>query len=217
MTSTHRPNGLSKGLRALEKLAVLAPVEPPAFARSVGLDMVEAAQLLEAFETNGYARRVPGGAFFVLTPLALSMISPSSAAGRLVSCAIEPVVEAGDRLGYVVALSIPHGRGLMYCAVSRCFTAVGISPGLRRPWPDFAGAALPPEVALPLYIDGAAVACLSVHATSPLIEAEMVSVRSHLEGLAQQVAQDFGQLVVPATPFSWRRDAAAAVASALVH
>jgi hypothetical protein len=149
--------------------------------------------------------------------MALSMITPSSAAGRLVSCAIEPVVEAGGRLGHVVALSIPHGQGLMYCAVSRCCTAVGVSPGSRRPWPDFCQAADPREVILPLYIDGAAAGCLSFHATFPLIQDRAVSVRGQMARLAEQVVQDVGQLAVPAAPLTWRRHAPAAVVSAMVH
>lgn len=76
MASTDLPDGLIRGLRALEKLAVLAPVETGAFARASGIELVEAANLFEAFETHGYARRILGGACFVLTDLALEIVGP---------------------------------------------------------------------------------------------------------------------------------------------
>ncbi|QGN55853.1 hypothetical protein [Novosphingobium sp. Gsoil 351] len=217
MTANSQTAGLTRGLRALEKFGALAPIHPLAFAQSIGVGPVEATELLETFEAHGYARRVPGGGFFVLTRPALRILKSPNPAGWLVSHAIEPIVAAGNRLGQVVALSIPRGRGLMCCAVSRCCTVTGMSPGLRRPWPDPAKPAEAREIAVSLFVDGKRAGCLSIHFATPFVRGEEEGFRRELDRLAEQIARDIAECPARTIEFAWPEKAQAAVPSAMLH
>lgn len=214
MSSTCETAGLTKGLRALEVLAAAAPVDPSGFAQAVGVGLVEAMALLEAFDTLGYVRRVPGGAFFVLTRLALGLVESPSPAGRLVSQSIEPIVEFGDRTGHIVALSIPSGRDLMCCVVSRCTTAAGLSPGLRRSWPDSTGTRSGEELAVVLRLDREPIGLLSVHCGKNAMLGHEVALRRLLGSLGERLVRDLRPSTLAVNDVALR---APLFASAMVH
>ena len=83
MSVAPRTSSLSCGLRALELLAVHAPIDLGGFAELSGISPDDALALLSAFEQTGYVARIPECALFVLTPLALNSVPPGKPAGRL--------------------------------------------------------------------------------------------------------------------------------------
>lgn len=214
MTPTRETAGLTKGLRALDALAAHAPLDVAEFASAVRMSLAEAAELLETFECHGYARQVPGGSLFVLTRFALRLVAGASLAGRLVSEAIEPIVATGDRIGQIVAISIPRGSTLVCCAVSRQPPGSDVRPGMHRTWST--APLTGTELAVPVIHDGEAIAVLSVHFADPTGAAHQAAMRAELERLASQLLNSLaGHVARPASPT--KRPSAAACQSALLH
>ena len=115
------------GLRALAAFGRAAPLDIVGFAGLTGMSPTAGETLLAVFESHGYARRVPGGSIFVLTRLGLDLLGDASAAGRLVSEAIEPITACSQMLGLPITLGLPSGDELLSCVVA------GDADGLPRP------------------------------------------------------------------------------------
>ena len=115
------------GLRALAAFGRAAPLDIVGFAGLTGMSPTAGETLLAVFESHGYARRVPGGSIFVLTRLGLDLLGDASAAGRLVSEAIDPITACSQMLGLPITLGLPCGDELLCCVVA------GDADSLPRP------------------------------------------------------------------------------------
>lgn len=119
---------LTSGLRALPILADHGPLRLGDFARLNRIAPELAGKLMHAFENCGYARRVPHGDLYVLTPLALGLVAHDNPAGAAVALAVDIVAELGCTLACPVGLSIRRGAAMMLCLTSQPVPA-GDVPG----------------------------------------------------------------------------------------
>jgi hypothetical protein len=123
---------LADGLRALDRLARVAPVDLAGFAEAIGLSLPNAAALLETFEQSGYAATVPHGQLYVPTRLTLEIFAHANPLGALATIAIDPVAALARELDAAATLSIRRGAEMLCCVASHALDASSLRPGGRQ-------------------------------------------------------------------------------------